>query len=145
MRINMGYPAAKEELQILETRGNTHQRQQSSACTGETILEMQKAVAEIRVDSAVSDYLLKIVARTRESRDLELGASPRATLSLFQASQAWAAIQGRDFVMPDDVKVMAPHVLTHRLMISPQAQLRGRRPDELVSGIVDTVPVPVEG
>jgi MoxR-like ATPase len=64
---------------------------------------------------------------------------------LYWAAQAWAALAGRDFVLPDDVKFMAPHVLTHRLMISPQAQLRGRRPEELVADIVAAVPVPVEG
>jgi MoxR-like ATPase len=86
------------------------------------------------------------VARAaREHNEILLGASPRATLSLYQAAQAWAAIQGRDYVLPDDVKLMAPSVLTHRLMISPQAQLRGRQPSELVADIVDSIPVPVEG
>jgi MoxR-like ATPase len=66
-------------------------------------------------------------------------------MALFQASQAWAGIDGREYVIPDDVKTMAPHVLTHRLMISPQAQLRGRSPSELVDDIVDSVAVPVEG
>jgi MoxR-like ATPase len=99
----------------------------------------------VRVEDSVRGYIVKVARATRKHQEIELGASPRATLSLFQVAQAWAAIQGRNFVIPDDVKHMAPHVLTHRLMISPQAQLRGRRPDELVSGIVDTVPVPVEG
>jgi len=86
------------------------------------------------------------VARaTRAHPDISLGASPRATLGLFQTAQAWAAIQGRDYVLPDDVKRMAPHVLTHRLMIAPQAQLRGREPAELIADIVADVPVPVEG
>jgi MoxR-like ATPase len=85
------------------------------------------------------------VARaTRKNQEVSLGASPRATMALFQAAQAWAAIHGRDYVLPDDVKQMAPHVLTHRMMLSSQAQLRGRQPEELVAGIVDTVPVPVE-
>jgi MoxR-like ATPase len=86
-----------------------------------------------------------VTRTTRSHQEIELGASPRATLALFQSAQAWAAIQGRDFVMPDDIKWMAPHVLTHRMLISPQAQLRGRKPEELVSSIVDTVAVPVEG
>jgi MoxR-like ATPase len=87
---------------------------------------------------------VKVARATREHAEIELGASPRATLALYQTSQAWAAIQGRDYVLPDDVKFMAPHVLTHRLMISPKAQLRGRRPEEMVADIVDSVPVPVE-
>ena len=90
------------------------------------------------------DYIVRVSRATREHPEIELGASPRASLALYWASQAWAAIHGRDFVLPDDVKFMAPHVLTHRLIISPQAQLRGRLPQELVADIVDAVPVPVE-
>ena len=86
----------------------------------------------------------RVARATRDHREVELGASPRATLSLYQASQAWAAIQNRDYVLPDDVKKVAPYVLTHRLMIAPQAQLRGRNMEELISDIVDDVPVPVE-
>jgi MoxR-like ATPase len=87
---------------------------------------------------------VRVARATRKNPDIELGASPRATLALYQASQAWAAINGRDYVLPDDVKTMAPQVLCHRLMISAQAQLRGRNPSELVTDIVAEVPVPVE-
>ena len=89
--------------------------------------------------------MIAISAATRRHPEIALGASPRASLGIYQACQAWAAIAGRDFVLPDDVKKMAPVVLTHRLMIAPQAQLRGQQLDELLSGIVDQVPVPVEG
>jgi MoxR-like ATPase len=99
---------------------------------------------QVRVAQAVREYIVHVVRATRQNEDIELGASPRATLSLYQASQAWAAIHGRDYVLPDDVKYLAPHVLTHRLMLSPQAQLRGRRMEELVADIVEMVPVPVE-
>jgi MoxR-like ATPase len=93
----------------------------------------------------VREYIVRVARATRSHTDIELGVSPRGTLSLYQASQSWAAIHDREFVLPDDVKALAPHVLTHRLMLSPQAQLRGRRVEELVSDIVDAVPVPVEG
>jgi MoxR-like ATPase len=76
---------------------------------------------------------------------VELGVSPRGTLALYRTAQALAALRGRAFVIPDDVKWLAPPVLTHRIIISPQTRLRGRRPEEVVSEIVDTVPVPVEG
>ena len=89
--------------------------------------------------------MVSVRERRRQTQESQLGASPPAPLSLYWASQAWAAIHGRDFVLPDDVKFLAPHVLTHRLMISPQAQLRGRLPQELVADIVEVVPVPVEG
>ena len=92
----------------------------------------------------VRDYIVRIARATRQNTDIQLGASPRATLALYQAAQAWAAIQGRDFVLPDDIKTVAPAVLCHRLMIAPQAQLRGRTASELVADIVSAVPVPVE-
>jgi MoxR-like ATPase len=88
--------------------------------------------------------MVRIARETREHPEIELGASPRASLALYQAAQAWAAIQKRDYLIPDDIKAVAPATLTHRLLIAPQAQLRGRRPDELVADIVDSVPVPVE-
>jgi MoxR-like ATPase len=98
----------------------------------------------VRIVDSLREYIVRVARATRDHQEVELGASPRATLSLYQASQAWAAIQGRDYVLPDDVKKVAPFVLTHRLMIAPQAQLRGRNMEELISDIVDDVPVPVE-
>ncbi len=90
------------------------------------------------------DYVVRIARATRENAEIQLGASPRASLALYQAAQARAAILGRDFVLPDDVKQIAPPVLCHRLMVAPQAQLRGRSASELVADIVAAVPVPVE-
>jgi MoxR-like ATPase len=113
--------------------------------TPQEIIEFQRARQEIRVEASIRDYIVAVARATRDHPEIELGASPRATLALYWASQAWAGIQGRDYVLPDDVKFLSPHVLTHRLMISPQAQLRGRRPEELVADIVEAVPVPVEG
>jgi len=98
----------------------------------------------VRVEESVRDYVVRIARATREIGDVQLGASPRATLALYSAAQAWATIHGRDYVIPDDVKTVAPSVLCHRLMISPQAQLRGRTAQELVTDIVTSVPVPVE-
>ena len=146
MRIAIGYPTEKEEKMILERFRLTDPLPELSAVTTpEEIISLQSERRQIRVEEPVRDYIIRVARFTRTHQEIELGASPRATLALFQASQAWAAIQGRDYVLPDDVKLMAPHVLTHRLMISPQAQLRGRKPQELVAAIVETVPVPVEG
>ena len=96
------------------------------------------------MEQSVRKYIVHVARATRENPEIELGASPRATLALYQSAQAWAAINRRAYVIPDDVKKMAPHVLTHRLMIAAQAHLRGRRPEEMVADIVDSVPVPVE-
>lgn len=145
LRIVIGYPSEKEENDILDRFKIENPLLELEAVTNpEEIIQLQYERKKIRVEESVRDYIVRVSRATREHNEIELGASPRATLSLYQASQAWAAIKGRDYILPDDVKKMAPHVLTHRLMISPQAQLRGRQPNELVADIVDSVPVPVE-
>jgi MoxR-like ATPase len=145
LRVVIGYPTDEEENMILERFRIEDPLVDLEAVTGpEEVIRLQEQRREVRVEESVREYIVSIARMTREHAEIDLGASPRATLSLYQASQAWAAIRGRDYVLPDDIKRMAPAVLTHRLMISPRAQLRGRRPDELVSDIVDTVPVPVE-
>ena len=145
LRVALGYPTQEEENTILERFRATDPLPDLEAVTNpEEILQMQAERREIRVEESVRDYIVRVARATREHPEIELGASPRASLALYWAAQAWAAIHGRDFVLPDDAKFMAPHVLTHRLIISPQAQLRGRLPQELVADIVDAVPVPVE-
>jgi len=145
LRIAIGYPSRDEENAILERfRLDDPLPDLGPVTSPEEIIQIQTARRQIRVEDSIRDYVVRVARATREHPEIELGASPRATLALYQAAQAWAAIQGRDYVLPDDVKKLAPVVLTHRLMISPQAQLRGRRPEEVVAGVVDTVSVPVE-
>jgi MoxR-like ATPase len=145
LRVALGYPTQEQENAILERFRASDPLPDLGAVTNpDEILELQGQRRQIRVEESVRDYIVRVARATREHPEIELGASPRASLGLYWASQAWAAIQGRDFVLPDDAKFMAPHVLTHRLIISPQAQLRGRQPQELVADIVDAVPVPVE-
>jgi MoxR-like ATPase len=146
LRVVIGYPSQDEENTILERfRASDPLPELEPVTTPEEIVRLQEARREVRVEESVRDYIVRVARATRDHPEIELGASPRATLSLYWSSQAWAGIDGRDFVLPDDVKFLAPHVLTHRLMISPQAQLRGRQPQELVADIVDAVSVPVEG
>jgi MoxR-like ATPase len=145
LRIAIGYPSEVEENAILERfRLADPLPDLQPVTSAEEMMGLQQERRQVRVEDSVRSYIVQVARATRTHNEIELGASPRATLSLYQSAQAWAAIQGREFVLPDDVKAMAPHVLTHRLMISPQAQLRGRQPEELVAAIVDTVPVPVE-
>lgn len=145
MRIEIGYPSESEENAILERfRAHDPLPDLKAVTAPEEIQAMQKQRMDIRIEDSVREYLVQVVRATREHEEIELGASPRAALALYQAAQAWAAIQGRDYVIPDDIKHLAPTVLTHRLIVSPQAQLRGREPQDLVAGIVDSVPVPVE-
>ena len=146
MRIALGYPDESEENAILERFRLEDPLEDLLPVTNpDEVLMLITERRQVRVAQAVREYMVRVARATRQNEDIELGASPRATLSLYQVSQAWAAIHGRDYVLPDDVKYLAPHVLTHRLMLSPQAQLRGRRMEELVADIVEVVPVPVEG
>jgi MoxR-like ATPase len=146
LRLSIGYPSTQEEEAILLRFGAADPLVGLQAVTSpEEILTAQQVRRAIRVEASVRQYIIAIAGATRRHAEIALGASPRASLGIYQASQAWAAIVGRDFVLPDDVKRMAPAVLIHRLMIAPQAQLRGQQLDELVAGIIERVPVPVEG
>jgi MoxR-like ATPase len=145
LKIAIGYPAEEEERLILERfRLSDPLPDLQPVTTPEEVLAMQQQRRQVRVEASLRDYIVAVARATRSHGEIQLGASPRASLALYQSAQAWAAIQGRDYVLPDDVKYLAPHVLTHRMMLSPQAQLRGRKPEELVASIVDKVPVPVE-
>jgi len=145
MRIRLGYPSEQEENDLLLRFERSDPLPGLGAVsTPEEILAAQSQIRLVRVEPSVRQYLIKVARATREHPAVELGASPRGTLALYRACQALAALRGRDFVLPDDAKTLAPVVLTHRLLISPQTRLRGRRPEEILQEIVDTVPVPVE-
>ena len=145
LRVAIGYPSQQDENAILERfRLNDPLPDLLVVSSPEEIVALQNERRHVRVENSVRDYIVNIARATRQNQDIQLGASPRATLSLFQTSQAWAAIQGRDFVLPDDIKFVAPHVLCHRMILSAQAQLRGRTTDELIDDIISAVPVPVE-
>jgi MoxR-like ATPase len=146
MRLSIGYPSAQEEEAILLRFGAADPLLGLQAVASpEEVLAAQQARRAVRVEASVRQYIIAVADATRRHAEIALGASPRASLGIYQAAQAWAAIAGRDFVLPDDVKRMAPAVLIHRLMIAPQAQLRGQQLEELVAGIIERVPVPVEG
>ncbi len=146
LRLKIGYPDEQEEEQILLRFGGSDPLQELEAVVKpEEVTDLQRERAEVKVEESVRAYIVAIARATRNHEEIDLGASPRATLALYQSSQAWAALRGRDYVIPDDVKFMADSVLLHRLMISPQAQLRGRDPNELLADVISGVPVPVEG
>jgi MoxR-like ATPase len=145
MKIAIGYPDLKQENEILlrfERRDPLETLE--AVLTPDEILAMQDAVRQVRVEESVRHYVVDVCRLTRNHEDIELGASPRATMALYRTCQALAAVRGRDFVIPDDVKALAPPVLTHRLVVSPQTRLRGRRPDDIIRELVEAVPVPVE-
>jgi MoxR-like ATPase len=145
LRIAIGYPSREEENAILERfRLSDPLPELAAVTTPEEIVDLQAQRRQVRVEASLRDYVVQVARATRVHSEIELGASPRASLALYQAAQAWAAIQGRQYVLPDDVKQMALPVLAHRLMISPQAHLRGRKPEAVIAAVVESVAVPVE-
>ena len=145
MQISLGYPDEAEENDILLRYQQSDPLDSLAAVvTGEQLRAMQAEVRTVRVDESVRQYLVRVTRATREHQAVELGVSPRGTLALYRASQALAAVRGRGFAIPDDVKLLAPYVLTHRIHISPQTRLRGRTPQEVVAQIVSEVPTPVD-
>ena len=145
IKLPLGYPSAQEEESILlRFQDGNPLGTLGAATTLDELAGLQESVRAVRVEESVRRYLIDIARATRDHHEVELGASPRGTLSLYHAAQAHAAIQGRAFVLPDDVKQLAPYVLTHRIILSPQMRLRGRRPEDVVSGVIESVPVPVE-
>lgn len=145
MKVALGYPdEASENEMLLRFERSDPLDTLESVVGPDEVLNMQTEVRTVRVENSVRQYVVNVCRATRLREDIMLGASPRATMALYRTCQARAAINGRDFVIPDDVKQMAPFVLTHRLVVNPQTRLRGRLPEEIVREVVNTVPVPVE-
>ena len=144
LRLRIGYPDEADEEQML-ARFNTVNPIDSiePVSDGEDIVEAQQRVKEVYVDPVLSNYIVRLSQATRSHEDVELGASPRATLGLYRCSQAFASIHGREYVTPDDVKVIAPYALSHRTILTSQARLRGREPEDVVRDLLARVEVPV--
>jgi MoxR-like ATPase len=143
MRFSLGYPTFDEELKMLDMLQRDHPvHSLQPVVSTDELLACQRAVREVHVDPKVKQYLMQIVHLTRGHEDLALGGSPRASIALFRTSQAMAAIRGRSYVLPDDVKRVAPHVLTHRLILRPESRLRKVTADSVVQGVIDEIAVP---
>ena len=143
MRISLGYPSPEEEVVVLERQVRTHPiHSVRPVVQKEEVLRMQESIHEVHIDASLKQYMVNIVAATREHPLLALGASPRASLGLMRTGQTRAALRGRDYVLPDDVKALATPVLGHRLILKPEARVRDSDVASLVSGILDQVPVP---
>ena len=145
MRIRLGYPSlADEEDILLRYEHDDPLTDLPSVLPANDVLTLAQGRRSVRVEATVRNYIVRIVQATRSHVSVELGASPRGSLSLYQTAQARAAIQGRDYVLPDDVKALAAPVLTHRLILSSQMKLRGRTPEQILQEIVEAVPAPVD-
>ncbi len=145
IKLPIGYPTEEEEHAILlRFEREDPLETLKPVTTPDELIGMQRRVQEVRVEESVRGYIVNVVRATRERREIQLGASPRGTLALYKCAQALAAIRGREYVLPDDVKLLAPYVLTHRIMISPATRLRGRRLSDVLVDVIEMVPVPVE-
>ncbi len=143
MRFQLGYPSMEEELTMLEMLKHDHPvHQLQPVVSAQEVVACQKAVREVHVDEKVQQYILQIVHDTREHEDISLGGSPRASIGLMRSSQAMAALRGRDFVLPDDIKKVVEPVLHHRLILKPESRLRRVTAAELVDDIVNSIAVP---
>jgi MoxR-like ATPase len=162
-QIHLGYPTEAQEEEILLryqshslSGGGRHGPDPAGTMPGDDllaelrpvasadeVLALQRGVRDVHISADVRHYIAQVTRATREHQAVDLGVSPRGTLALFKASQALAALRGRDFVIPSDVQTLCPPVLTHRVHISPQVRLRGRTPAQIIAEITESVPVPV--
>ena len=144
MRFSLGYPNMEEELKVLELLQRQHPLEDLEAVvSSDEMLAAQRAVREVHVDEKVRRYLTQIVHHTRDHDDVSLGGSPRASIAMFRTAQALAAVSGRGFVQPDDIKRVATPVLTHRLILRPESRLRKITAAAVVEEIVSEVRVPL--
>jgi len=143
LRISLGYPDKADELLILERQRKQHPIDTlGQVISADELIQMQEQIKDVYVDELIKDYIVSLVIATRHHEDVYLGASPRGSLSLYRASQAHAALRGRDYVTPDDVKALAEPVMGHRLIINPAARIRNIQAGAIVADILGAVPVP---
>jgi len=145
LRIQMGYPSEEEEQAVLHRFKQEEPLDTLQAVVNaDEFTSLQQAIRQVQWQPIVERYLLALVRSTRAHKDIQLGVSPRGTLALYRACEAYAAIQGRDFVLPDDVKYLAPFVLGHRLLTTSRNRMRGKRSAEIIAEIIQNTPVPTE-
>jgi MoxR-like ATPase len=142
-RISIGYPTAAAELEMMDTHGSASPLDDVQAVAhGSEVRNLVLAVRGVMVSDMLKQYVIALVNATRSHEGLRLGASPRATLHLLRVSRAWAALDGRDYVIPDDVQALAGPVLAHRLLPTPEALVAGQLPEQVLAGIVAKLPLP---
>ncbi|MGC9348595.1 MAG: AAA family ATPase [Anaerolineae bacterium] len=138
MKLSLGYPEAQDEIAILRNQRKQHPIETiSQVVEGSELLALRDAVTDVHIDETVEQYILTIVGATREHTDIALGASPRGSLALYKMGQAWAVLRDRDYVIPDDIKSLATLALSHRLILKPESQLRGRTPEGIIREILE--------
>jgi MoxR-like ATPase len=143
MRIGLGYPGDEDEITMLDRQRYTHPVSRlEQVVSAEELTGAQQRIKEVYIDDLVKEYIVRLVKATRKHPDVYLGASPRGSIALYRTSQARAAILGRDYVIPDDIKALAMVTLAHRLIISPSARIKNVDPRAVIQEILDSIPVP---
>jgi MoxR-like ATPase len=143
MRISLGYPEDHDEITILDRQQYAHPVTQiEQVVSAQELVHAQQSIRGVYIDDLVKEYIVRLVRATRKHPDVYLGASPRGSIALYKTSQARAAILARDYVIPDDIKALAPVTLAHRLIISPSARIKNVDPRAVIQEILDSIPVP---
>ena len=143
VRVSLGYPDFNEELAVIERQERIHPIEMLEAVASpEDVVRMQAAAREVYVDGSVREYIVSLSEASRNHEDVALGASPRASLGMFRMARAYALVNDRDFVVPDDVQALAYGVMGHRIILSPAARMRRLQPREVVDRLLETVPIP---
>jgi len=142
MRLSLGYPSRADERQILTNLWREHPITKiGQVVNGQELSNLQKQIWDVNVDLTLQDYIVAVAAATRDHPDLLLGVSPRGSLALLKGAQALAAIRGRDYVLPEDIKTLVPLTLAHRLILTPEAELRGRTTILILQDILEKTPL----
>lgn len=143
LRINLGYPEKDQEIDILDSQQYEHPIDTLDQVVSEKeLLAAQESLKEVYVDQLIKQYIVEIVSQTRRHPEVYLGASPRGSLTLYRAAQAYAAVRGRDYVIPDEIKALAPFALAHRMIVSPAARIKDVSSETVLADILASVPVP---
>jgi MoxR-like ATPase len=143
LKMSLGYPTRQNEIEILDRQQRQHPLESlNQVIEPAELIEAQEAVKEVYVDDLIKEYIVNLVAATREQDDVYLGASPRGSQALYRASQARALLEGRNYVIPDDVKILAPATLAHRIIMSPSARMKGINSLAIIEELMRRTPVP---
>jgi MoxR-like ATPase len=143
VRLSLGYPGRASEIDILDRQQYAHPLESlQQAVDVQELMDAQSAIKQVHVDGLIKEYIVDLVEATRRHDDIYLGSSPRGSLALYNTARAWAALQGRDYVIPDDVKDLAEPTLAHRMIVSPAARMKGIDARSVVREILTVVPVP---
>jgi MoxR-like ATPase len=144
MRVSLGYPGEQNEMVMLKAQQFDHPINDLDPAAGlDELMKTRTAVKSVHVSEPIEKYIVNIVAATRGNDDVYLGASPRGSLALYKLGQCRAAFSGRDYVIPDDIKAIAPYALAHRLLLQPSSRLQELKPEELIETLIERVKVPV--